>query len=59
MGVGMVALAFTAVYRGASSSSRDQVPPPASTGLEQDSKAAPSTFTEHSPAPLSVIPHTP
>ena len=36
MGIGMVALAFTAVYRGASSGSRqDQVPPPASTGLEQ------------------------
>ncbi|MFD7706657.1 hypothetical protein ACFV6E_41805 [Streptomyces sp. NPDC059785] len=35
MGVGMVALAFAAVYRGASSGRQDQVPPPASTGLEQ------------------------
>jgi hypothetical protein len=36
MGVGMVALAFAAVYRGSSSPDRrDQVPPPASTGLEQ------------------------
>ncbi|MBO7935699.1 hypothetical protein ACFVWI_06950 [Streptomyces antibioticus] len=34
MGVGMVALAFAAVYRGASSGSRDPVPSPASTGLE-------------------------
>ncbi|MFB7594786.1 hypothetical protein [Streptomyces sp. NPDC056160] len=42
MGIGMVALAFAAVYRGGSSGSRDQVPPPASTGLEQGSAAAPS-----------------
>ena len=33
MGVGMVALAFTAVYRGASSGRQDIVPTPASTGV--------------------------
>ncbi|MFJ3229737.1 hypothetical protein [Streptomyces sp. NPDC086787] len=42
MGVGMVALAFAAVYRGGSSGSQDQAPPPASTGLEQgDAVASP------------------
>ncbi|WP_345036153.1 hypothetical protein [Streptomyces sannanensis] len=34
MGVGMVALAFTAVYRGASGNRQDQVPPPASSGFD-------------------------
>ncbi|GHJ37639.1 hypothetical protein [Streptomyces sp. TS71-3] len=33
MGVGMVALAFTAVYRGASSGRQDRVPPPTSTEI--------------------------
>lgn len=42
MGVGMVALAFAAVYRGGASGSRDQVPLPAPTGLERGSAAAPS-----------------
>ncbi|MFC4331757.1 hypothetical protein ACFPC0_29090 [Streptomyces andamanensis] len=53
MGIGMVALAFAAVYRGGSSGSRDQVPPPASTGLEQGSAAAPA---EHSRPPVSAAP---
>jgi hypothetical protein len=35
MGIGMVVLAFAAVYRGASSGRQDQVPPPATTELEQ------------------------
>ncbi|MFB7217079.1 SCO2584 family spore wall biosynthesis protein [Streptomyces sp. NPDC002596] len=34
MGIGMVALAFSAVYRGASANRQDQVPPPASTGVD-------------------------
>ncbi|MFF0423503.1 hypothetical protein ACFYUJ_03700 [Streptomyces sp. NPDC004520] len=34
MGVGMVALAFSAVYRGAAANHEDQVPPPASTGVD-------------------------
>ncbi|MCH5675979.1 MULTISPECIES: hypothetical protein [unclassified Streptomyces] len=59
MGIGMVALAFTAVYRGASSSNRDQVPPPASTGLEQGSAAPPSASADTSPPAVSVIPRTP
>lgn len=34
MGIGMVALAFTAVYRGASGRDRTPAPPPASTGVD-------------------------
>ncbi|MDG9719144.1 hypothetical protein [Streptomyces sp. DH24] len=59
MGVGMVALAFTAVYRGASSGSRDQIPPPASTGLEQGTGASPSASADHSPPAVPVLPRTP
>ncbi|GGJ13751.1 SCO2584 family spore wall biosynthesis protein [Streptomyces brasiliensis] len=59
MGVGMVALAFAAVYRSASSGSRDQVPQPASTGLEQGSAAAPSVSAHNSQPALSAIPRSP
>ncbi|MET9380494.1 hypothetical protein ABZY09_05240 [Streptomyces sp. NPDC002928] len=59
MGIGMVALAFTAVYRGASSSNRDRAPLPASTGLEQGSAAAPSASADYSQPAVSVIPRTP
>ncbi|KAB1146375.1 hypothetical protein F7R91_15765 [Streptomyces luteolifulvus] len=60
MGVGMVALAFAAVYRGASSGgSRDQVPPPASTGLEQGSTAPPSASADYSRPAVSADPRTP
>ncbi|MEU1477225.1 hypothetical protein [Streptomyces sp. NPDC005760] len=62
MGIGMVALAFTAVYRGASSGGRDRVPPPASTGLEQGSTVTPSASADYSqpaqPA-VSAVPRTP
>ncbi|BDH03835.1 MULTISPECIES: hypothetical protein [Streptomyces] len=59
MGVGMVALAFAAVYRGASSGSRDQVPAPASTGLDRGGVAAPSVSAEHPRPAVSAIPRTP
>ncbi|MGW0082903.1 SCO2584 family spore wall biosynthesis protein [Streptomyces sp. NPDC003393] len=59
MGVGMVALAFAAVYRGGSSGGSDQVPAPASTGLEQGSAAAPSASAESSPPPVPAVPRTP
>ncbi|WP_046733218.1 hypothetical protein [Streptomyces humi] len=63
MGIGMVALAFAAVYRSASSGgSRDQVPRPSSTGLEQGTAAAPSVSAEYSqPAQqaVSAVPRTP
>uniref|UniRef100_UPI003570FF34 SCO2584 family spore wall biosynthesis protein n=1 Tax=Streptomyces prunicolor TaxID=67348 RepID=UPI003570FF34 len=59
MGIGMVALAFSAVYRGASSGGRDRVPPPASTGVEQATAAAPSASADNSQPPLSAVPRTP
>lgn len=60
MGVGMVALAFAAVYRGTSSGgSRDQVPPPASTGLEQGGSTAPSASAAPSRPTVSAFPRTP
>ncbi|MFI6852959.1 hypothetical protein [Streptomyces sp. NPDC050416] len=59
MGIGMVALAFTAVYRGASSNREEPVPAPTSTGLEQGSGAAPSASADYSPPAVSVIPHNP
>ncbi|MFD4553162.1 hypothetical protein ACFWP5_02370 [Streptomyces sp. NPDC058469] len=59
MGIGMVALAFSAVYRGASSGGRDRVPPPASTGVEQGTAAAPSASADNSQPPLSAVPRTP
>ncbi|MFD4790580.1 hypothetical protein ACFWN1_26710 [Streptomyces sp. NPDC058459] len=57
MGVGMVALAFAAVYRGASSG--DRVPAPASTGLGRDGVAAPSVSAEPARPAVSAIPRTP
>ncbi|GAB2834529.1 hypothetical protein GCM10027073_73690 [Streptomyces chlorus] len=62
MGVGMVALAFSAVYRGSSANNRqDQVPPPASTGLEQGGGAAPSASAsaDYSQPDVPVIPSSP
>nr|WP_202460034.1 hypothetical protein [Streptomyces sp. SID1328] len=59
MGVGMVALAFAAVYRGTSSGSRDQVPAPASTGLGRDGAAVPSPTAEQSRPAVSAIPPAP
>jgi hypothetical protein len=60
MGIGMVALAFTAVYRGASSGGRqDQVPSPASTGLEQGTGTGPSASADYSQPPVSAVPRTP
>ncbi|MET7570148.1 hypothetical protein ABZT04_16830 [Streptomyces sp. NPDC005492] len=59
MGIGMVALAFSAVYRGASSGNRDRVPPPASTGVEQGTAVAPSASADNSQPPLSAAPRKP
>ncbi|QXE36861.1 hypothetical protein KQY30_24240 [Streptomyces sp. GMY02] len=63
MGVGMVALAFTAVYRGASSSRDDQVPQPASSGIDKPGPVGPSVSVPVSAVPsaplLSAVPHTP
>lgn len=51
MGVGMVALAFTAVYRGASTGRQDPAPPPVST--------EPSASAEYGRPPVSATPRTP
>ncbi|MFJ8195634.1 hypothetical protein [Streptomyces sp. NPDC096152] len=60
MGIGMVALAFAAVYRGASSGGRDQAPPPASTGPDQGGAAPPSASADHySQRPVPATPRTP
>ncbi|MFF4346697.1 hypothetical protein [Streptomyces sp. NPDC001530] len=63
MGIGMVALAFTAVYRGASSGRQEQVPPPASTGLEQGQDkvtgTGPSASADYSQPAVSADPRTP
>ncbi|MFE2941150.1 hypothetical protein ACFXKG_19105 [Streptomyces sp. NPDC059255] len=65
MGVGMVALAFTAVYRGASDSREDQVPQPATTGIDKPGAIGPSasatsaaSVTGTVPA-VSAVPRTP
>lgn len=44
MGIGVVALAFTAVYRGASGQRHDPVPPPATTGVEPSAEGAPGAL---------------
>ncbi|MFJ5037438.1 SCO2584 family spore wall biosynthesis protein [Streptomyces parvulus] len=60
MGVGMVALAFVAVYRGASSGSgTQQVPPPASTRPEQGGAVTPSASADYSQPAVPVIPRSP
>ncbi|MER5291353.1 hypothetical protein ABT382_04570 [Streptomyces pharetrae] len=59
MGVGMIALAFAAVYRGAASSRQDQVPPPASTGPEQGGAGSPSASADHLGPAVPALPRTP
>lgn len=60
MGIGMVALAFTAVYRGASSSRGDEVPPPpATSGVEQGTSTSPSASADFSQPAVSADPRTP
>ncbi|MFD0021408.1 hypothetical protein [Streptomyces sp. NPDC058382] len=61
MGIGMVALAFSAVYRNTSGDRQDQVPPPATSGV--DSAPAPSAVPSASGGYLrpvvSAAPRTP
>lgn len=59
MGIGMVALAFTAVYRGASAGSQDEVPPPATTELEKNAPGSPSASADYSQPAVSAVPRTP
>ncbi|MEU3609003.1 hypothetical protein AB0E83_26680 [Streptomyces sp. NPDC035033] len=53
MGVGMVALAFTAVYRGAAANRQDRVPP-ASTGVDRPNPAPPAASPAAGP-PVPVL----
>ncbi|MFF9000536.1 hypothetical protein ACF1GW_05565 [Streptomyces achromogenes] len=59
MGIGMVALAFAAVYRGGSSGTRDRVPAPASTGVGKDTASAPAASDGHPQPAVSAVPHSP
>ncbi|MFM9552064.1 hypothetical protein ACKI19_07165 [Streptomyces caniscabiei] len=58
MGIGMVALAFTAVYRGASSG-RGESPPPATSGVEQNPPTGPSASADYSQPAVSADPRRP
>ncbi|MFF3454163.1 hypothetical protein ACFYXH_07490 [Streptomyces sp. NPDC002730] len=67
MGIGMVALAFTAVYRGAAGNRQDRVPPPATTGVDSTPSSGsatgrvggPSASAEYTAPAVSANPRTP
>ncbi|MFD7959465.1 hypothetical protein ACFV5J_01505 [Streptomyces zaomyceticus] len=61
MGVGMVALAFSAVYRGAAANRQDQVPPPATTGVDtpNPNPAPPAAHAPEAPAVHAPAVHAP
>lgn len=61
MGVGMVALAFSAVYRNTSGDRQDQVPPPTTSGVDSapGPTAAPSAADGYSRPMVSAVPRTP
>ncbi|CAM5249314.1 SCO2584 family spore wall biosynthesis protein [Streptomyces narbonensis] len=58
MGIGMVALAFSAVYRGAVANRQDQISPPATTGVDTPNPA-PAPPAAYAPPRVSVAPRTP
>ncbi|WP_254812578.1 hypothetical protein [Streptomyces cavourensis] len=58
MGVGMVALAFSAVHRTASANREDQVVPPATSGVDQPG-AIPPAAVDHPRPTVSATPSTP
>ncbi|MDO0927750.1 hypothetical protein QQY24_20915 [Streptomyces sp. TG1A-8] len=59
MGIGMLALAFAAVYRSGSPGTRDRVPAPTSTGPEQGGAADPSVSAGRSRPAVPAIPRSP
>ncbi|MEV7089581.1 hypothetical protein AB0O07_27450 [Streptomyces sp. NPDC093085] len=59
MGVGMVALAFSAVYRGAAGNRQDQVPQPATSGIDKPGVVGPSASVNRSEPAVSAVPRTP
>ncbi|WP_329037210.1 hypothetical protein OHT61_10630 [Streptomyces sp. NBC_00178] len=58
IGIGMVALAFSAVYRGAANNRQEQVPSPATSGVDKPGPA-PSLSAGHSRPAVSAVPRTP
>ncbi|MFF7654616.1 hypothetical protein ACFZCY_33095 [Streptomyces sp. NPDC007983] len=63
MGIGVVALAFTAVYRGTSGNRQDPAPPPATSGVDGTPAgrpgSVPSTAAEREVPPASAVPRSP
>lgn len=59
MGVGMVALAFSAVYRGASANRQDRIPPPATSGVDKPSAVPSAATAPTAPAAVPAVPGTP
>ncbi|WP_371603814.1 hypothetical protein OG345_27710 [Streptomyces sp. NBC_01220] len=61
MGIGMVALAFSAVFRNATGDRQDQVPPPATSGVDSapGPTSAPSAADGYSRPMVSAVPRTP
>lgn len=61
MGVGMVALAFSAVFRNTSGDRQDQVPPPATTGVDSAPvpSAVPSVSGSYFRPTVSAVPRRP
>ncbi|KUH37627.1 MULTISPECIES: hypothetical protein [Streptomyces] len=59
MGLGMVALAFAAVYRSSSGEREEQVPTPASTDVSPDGPPPPSPPAAHPAPPVPATHHTP
>ncbi|MEU1350210.1 hypothetical protein [Streptomyces sp. NPDC005795] len=61
MGVGMIALAFSAVFRNTSGDRQDQVPPPATSGVDSapGPTSAPSAADGYSRPMVSAVPRTP
>jgi hypothetical protein len=61
MGIGVVALAFTAVYRGTSGNRQDPAPPPATSGVDGTPAGRPGSVPSvDSDAPhASVVPRSP
>lgn len=58
MGIGMVALAFSAVYRGAAGNRQDQIPQPVTSGVDKPG-ADPSGSADRSRPAVSAVPRTP
>nr|WP_157164688.1 hypothetical protein [Streptomyces typhae] len=63
LGIGMVAFAFAAVYRGAASGRQDRIPPPATTEIEQNAGPAdagtPSASADFGQSPVPAEPRRP